>query len=215
MRVLPYGIVDGEEAVAISAIGVAGSAVDSLLEGELRAFYSRLAELAPGAPSVRSQALEFHAVIRDIFRQVAVVPFRFPTLLESEEELKQHLRAQQGKYREFLERTRGLVQMEARLAMAERAAKPGSGREYLVRRQQAARALEAEAARIADAVHGLVQEWKKRSQGEGLRCYALVPRSAIEEFRRRVGKLSGPGHVKMTVSGPWPATEFLDAAIQS
>ena len=64
------------------------------------------------AESVKKAALQFHQVLREILAATTPIPFRFPTLLESEDVLEQHLAPEQELYRAALERTADAVQYE-------------------------------------------------------------------------------------------------------
>ena len=96
------------------------------------------------AESLKKAALQFHQVLREILAVTTPIPFRFPTLLESDEVLEQHLAAEQELYRDALERMADAVQYEivGTWTTEEQAdlATPVSGREYLQRRQAGDRA---------------------------------------------------------------------------
>jgi hypothetical protein len=149
-----------------------------------------------------------------IFAQAAVIPFRFPTTLESEQELRTFLAAGAAGYLEALARLRDLIQMELRISVAPAASSsPSSGREYLQAREARARALADGAAAARAASRQLLQDWRARESRSGLRCYALVRRANVGEFEDLMRALVPPQGVTMVVSGPWPATEFLEVRV--
>ncbi len=80
-------------------------------------------------------------MLREILAAATPIPFRFPTLLESEEVIEQQLADEQELYRAALERIGDAVQYEVVGSWAEDEqadlATPVSGREYLKRRSQA------------------------------------------------------------------------------
>ena len=102
--------------------------------------------------------------------------------------------------------------MEARVSYStpSGSAATGSGTEYLLERQRRQRALADFGAELGTAVVSVVGEWRQRSIKSGLRCFALVERNRIPEFKERMRSISVPAGLKVRVSGPWPVTEFLD-----
>ena len=141
------------------------------------------------------------------------IPFRFPTLLESEDVLEQHLAAEQELYRAALERTADAVQYEivGTWAGEEQAdlATPVSGREYLKRRQDAAGRVAAVEQKLKSVTADSVREWRSRQERKTHRWFALVPRASRERF---VASLRGAGPsegVRLRLSGPWPPSEFV------
>ncbi len=68
---------------------------------------------ASASPEVMKQAaLQFHQVLREILAVTTPIPFRFPTLLDSSDNLEQHLAAEQELYRDALARVENAVQYE-------------------------------------------------------------------------------------------------------
>src|SRR5437868_1632434 len=61
---------------------------------------------------LEKKKLAFHQVLESIFKQVALVLFRFPTLLNSGTELEEHLKAHATQYKEELQRFKHLVEMK-------------------------------------------------------------------------------------------------------
>ena len=175
-------------------------------EEGLRAFYS---EYVPSAKTAREDALAFFAVNRSIFRDAAIIPFRFPTVLQNEQELSEHLIEHATQYATALQKLADMVQMEVRLTLGEAKAAPESGTAYMKEKQQRAKAL-ADADGIVRKAVGLhAREWKFRETREGMRCYALVERTHAAEFAKKASKATSKNHVSIAVTGPWPATEFI------
>ena len=198
--------------------GVGDLPVESLEEDQLRCFFSRSdrREQLVG-PSARESALAFHSVISRIFEQAAVIPFRFPTILEGEPELRTHLVEQAASYCEALARLRDLVQMEIHVAH-----KPSSlveqdnqanirtgGTQYLQMRQREQRELTDFASHLRRAGGDLIQGWCERVSSFGLRCFALLDRLEVDRFKARLAGVQIPSALSARVSGPWPATEFV------
>jgi len=58
-----------------------------------------------------------------------------------------------------------------------------------------------------------VIEWRERDTSQGMRLYALIDRANVTSFRERLGKREHDTSLRW--SGPWPATEFLEAPRRS
>jgi hypothetical protein len=214
MALVPYCIFLTAE-VEVPPTGIQGSLVSLLTEDELSVTYSEIAEPQQlSGDRLQGAALDFHNTVHAIFAHRAVIPFRFPTLL-SERELREHLRSQAVPYRNFLGEHANEVQMEVRLWPFNSARpQPGtSGTEYML-------GLAADEARIlclSEIPRGLpgVREWRTRRSRDLVRLFALVDRKHLEEFRTKAKERFPAGNIRMRVSGPWPATEFLPVSEHS
>ena len=163
------------------------TAIESVSEGPLRCFYSQIESL----PSIsRADALAFHNVVSSIFRQAAVIPIRFPTLLNGEEDLRAFLRKHGEQYSAALERLRDCIQMELHISIARNVPQqaPASGRRYLEERRNAMEGLAAAAEQAHGRIQHLASAWRIRAgnRPDMLRCYALLPRVAEKDFRHQI-----------------------------
>ena len=213
MPLLAYCIMEASAVVEMSSAGVAGARVEELQEFGLRCCFSRFEsrEHLSRIPAVES-AYSFHQVLQGLFRQAALIPFRFPTLLENVDELRQHLQEHAPQYIEALSRLRHMVQMEIHIGMnqaTQRGSQAASGREYLQQRQARAAELKATAERFNQATRVWIVEWRERQTDGEMRCYALLRRDAVTSFQQAAQALSEslPG---TRLSGPWPPAEFLE-----
>ena len=196
--------------------GVCESAVRSREMLGLQLYWSEIANLEEcltGAESSKKAALQFHQVLREVLAAATPIPFRFPTLLESEEVMDQHLAEEGGLYRAALERIGDAVQYEVvgSWAVDERAdlATPVSGREYLKRRSQATGRIAAIDSKLKNVTADSVREWRARQERKSHRWFALVPRESRERFITSL-KSAGPSEgVRLRLSGPWPPAEFV------
>jgi Gas vesicle synthesis protein GvpL/GvpF len=219
MLVLPYCLAE-LQSVAAPEGGVGGLSVESLEQNGLQCFFSRTSNRDQIlGPAARETALAFHNVIASIFRHVAVIPFRFPTILEDEKELRTFLSEQESTYREALIRLRNLVQMEVHVlhnasssskqADQQNAPTSASGAQYLRARQAEQRKLADLSTALRRSGGSLVQEWRERPSAQGLRCFALVERRSIDDFKNLMLGTEVPSDFLARVTGPWPASEFI------
>lgn len=210
MAILPYCVVLAKLKLKRPQVGVDGEKLSTLNLETLCALYSEFDDSALAGDTLRQRALEFHRVIASVFRQVALVPFRFPNLLRTREELEAHLRANLQKYQSFLERTRDAVQMEIVLpnpmpTPVEVERKTG-GSEYLRAKQQKSQAV----TKVANAIVEKVRDLALDTRSTGSRVYLLVPRARIDELRAQLKDFD-----EVRISGPWPAAEFLEETRQA
>lgn len=200
-----------ESSVDTRLMGIGGVQVESLEEGGLRCFYSTVSELpVADAGAFRERALEFHAVLQAALQLGTVIPFRFPTLLQTEDELRQYLGSHAAARLAELQRLRGRVQMEVRIRPDTPLPQSPSGADYMRAKAEQRRALDVHAVAVSDAVRELVHEWRMRNDIHGLRCFALIGWEQVAAFEQRVRSLSPVVGAAIIVSGPWPPTEFTD-----
>jgi len=190
----------------IPATGVIGAPVRTLQFQNLTCIYS---PLIPPQEFSQEDVLRFYAVLKSVFDQQAVIPFRFPTILQNETDLQGHLRAKYDAYSSDLQRLKDAVQMELRITTKPEPVSGPSGTDYLRAKQQSLRTLEAVSQQAKGELSDFILEWKERPTESGLRCYALVRRSEVAKVRRRLDESNVAGSAKLLLSGPWPATEFL------
>ena len=201
--------------MALPAIGVGGGRIEVFSSEDLQCLFSKHESLENAS---QQDALDFHAVLESIFKQVMVIPFRFPTVLHSEADLGAHLRLHGEGYRQDLHRFGQLVQMELHLSAKE--AQPAlransSGTEYLKARSQNTQALASAAQQSRQLLGEMLRDWQQVAPlGEDqrtLRCYALIARSDMQRFREKLVSHSVPAGVTMALSGPWPPTAFMSS----
>jgi hypothetical protein len=207
------------QSIAVPEKGVGELPVESLEEDGIRCFLSRSSNRDQIlGPPARESALAFHNVIVSIFRQVAVIPFRFPTILDDEAELRNHLMKEESTYREALIRVRNVVQMELHLLPKSSSEEKEeneqlhaklTGTEYLRARQVQQRELADLSAALRESGGDIIVEWRERPSAHGLRCFALVERHSIGNFKDSIMRTRVRPELSARVSGPWPASEFI------
>lgn len=208
MAVLVYCAM--EEAGMLLPAGVAGAKVDVAQVDTLQVLFSEI-DPAVLAGNTREHALQFHAVIAAAFAARAVVSFRFPTVFAAREDMAAELLPKAAALGKFLRDNRAAVQMEIRLtASAETSIEPLSGTAYLQQRQKLSQQFESAAAACRAALAAHIRDWRQRPGQDGLRCYALLAREAVEAYRETMSTIALPPGVRAAVSGPWPANEFLE-----
>jgi hypothetical protein len=215
MPCLLYCVTQPKQIVKMAA-GVCEGEVQSHEMLGMQVYWSEIAnpEACLGsAESLKKAALQFHQVLREILATATPIPFRFPTLLESEDGIEQQLAEGQELYRAALERIGDAVQYEVVGSWAEDEqvdlATPVSGREYLKRRSQATERIAAIDSKLKSVTAGSVREWRARQERKSHRWFALVPRESRDRFIASL-RSAGPSQgVRLRLSGPWPPAEFI------
>jgi hypothetical protein len=159
---------------------------------------------------LRTSALEFHRVLRHIFERSAIVPFRFPTIFDTGEQVEEHVQQRSGEYVTLLDRFADSVQMEIRVSGGMPPSRAQSGTDYLKIRQQLIQAAERFAPQLKEAFSSVSREWRQRMARNELRAFALIPRDKTEQFAKAAGAIVVPQGLQARVSGPWPVTEFIE-----
>ena len=213
MAVLAYCITETQPEIKAPHTGVRGTVIETIRIEQLQCFASQFdpQDLVGKAP-IQKAALDFNRVLQDLLQQMAIIPFRFPTILTDETALSQFLTEHQEEYRQTLHRLRNCVQMEIQLKQTSpqpSATSPKSGAEYLRARQLQHQYIDRIVTRFREAAGTLVKQWRLRETAAGIRCFALVDRSDVQAFFRQMQGVSVPTESEPRVTGPWPASEFL------
>jgi len=208
MPLLAYCIAEAGAKIEAPSCGVQGKRIETISESGLISFVSEYHRRAD-RDQIRSTALEFNRVLDDLLRQAAIAPFRFPTMLADQSELRQFLREHAREYLENLHRLRDAVQMEINLTVdepCETAQVSGAG--YLRARQTRHRRLADAAGTIRKVLAPSVRDWHEHVSSGRTRCYVLISRDAIQTVLEQLQGLKITGDLHARVTGPWPATEF-------
>lgn len=211
MPLLLYCISKSGAARSALPVGVAGSPVFSLEVDPLAVFVSRETDSASWLQApLRTSAIQFHRVVKEVFNSAAVIPFRFPTIFENDEELAKHIGERSGEYNSQLEKFANCFQMEVRITYAEDHTSVSSGAEYLRGRQSALFELESFENELKMALSPVSNDSRQRAGKNGIRTFLLIERERVPEFEEMLRRISVPDRLNVRVTGPWPVTEFME-----
>ena len=136
MAILLYCIAKFDAPITHPSTGVAGDTVVRVELGNLAAFTSNNPDKSNWLRlPLQTAALEFHRVLSEVFKSSAIIPFRFPTVFDNEEQLTQRLQERANEYTALLDKFRDLVQMEIRVSNPDLKKPAESGTQYLKLRQ--------------------------------------------------------------------------------
>ena len=193
--------------------GVADLEVRSVQLAGVTVFFSESASADLFLQSrLRDSATQFNFVLNNLFRQCAIVPLRFPTLVENAAALVQEIELRAGEFSSCLQRFRGKAQMDVKVIANPSRTPDSSGAEYLQARQQRQHELKSFGVEMQAVCRSIVEQWRRRPIANGIRFSALLNRGSVEDFRKALAQMVLPPNLAARVSGPWPVAEFLEAA---
>jgi hypothetical protein len=174
-------------------------------------------------------------VVEFFFRHRTVIPLRYGAMVGERREVTAVLEMHQTEYRALLQALDGFAEMGIQLlidgsagrdmtgstavstAQLRSAEPPGAS--YLLAKKlsyrSADRMAERESELVEDISASVARLYVRRKverpfRDRLLRLYFLVPRSAVECFRRTSRQGSRNQPVKLLLSGPWPPYNFVD-----
>lgn len=211
MAILLYCIAKGDAPATGSLTGVAGDSVVREQLADLTVFTSTNDDTSNWLRAqLQTSALEFHHVLSEVFKSTAIIPFRFPTVFEKQEELTRRLQERVSDYVALLHKFRELAQMEIRITNPD-LKKPGdSGTQYLKLRQASNALVDKMTAELRATLSEQALDWRQRTSKDGTRAFALIHRNQVDDFRNIIRNVPVPRELSVRVSGPWPVSEFIE-----
>jgi len=171
--------------------------------GELRAWYLELPALPEGPNELKQLALRFHEVLANVFAAGTVIPFRFPSIVQTSTELQAFVRKHEQLYGPELTRLGG--KGEIRITIPESTSDPGpkpkTGTEYLNRRAAVAERLRKRIEHVVDALPAGT-EVKEQARSQSVLLIALVDIGDVALVLKRLRERG------FTATGPWPPSDF-------
>jgi len=212
MPLLAYCTLENVSEIKIPVYGVQQQRIFPISHQGVKCLLSHFnAATAVNNESLQDCALNFNRVLKDIFEQTAIIPFRFPTLVNEEQDISTYLQEHESELSLSLKRFRGMAQMEihARSEDTNGSEQHQSGTTYLRERQRQLATMEKLFLDFRKALGPLVEEWRIRESADRVRCYVLIRRNVTEEFLKKTRTIELPAHVGVRITGPWPVSEFV------
>ena len=165
---------------------------------------------------MQKSAVEFHGVVRQVFKQTAVIPFRLLSVFNDLPAFTAFTAENRERFLRDLNRLKDFVQMECVIypAPSQMQVDRSSGRAYLEQKAVALRSSEGFAQSMQDALSHLSREVRVREGKNGTRIFVLVDRGRENDFRQAVTAVPIPLHLSRRMSGPWPTAEFLSEQVK-
>lgn len=210
-----YGICDPAiRSPTLRRRGLGGATLRAFERDGLAVIYSRHRSLRPRP--VRKLVMDHERVVEAIMARGPVLPLRFGTQLEREEELEAVLAARHDELLRSLERVRGKVEVGLRVIppkpTVDRRGGGATGRAYLLARVRAHRRDREAIRELHPPLVSLSEATCIRQPQDGRASFVaayLVDSARVDEFRRKADELA-KRHVgiRVIVTGPWPPYSF-------
>ena len=178
--------------------------------------------------------LEHARVVSVCFRQGTVLPFRFGTIFDSDECLRQAVRANRRAFGQSVARLKGKSEMHVKLLVRDGSLKqlhevqlPNTvGGEYLAKLREKAmfdRERQTKAKAISVQVHRLFNPLEeeiscKRVDTDGILIDIahLIDSKSVEKYQNRYSSAAKQlKNCEISVSGPWPPYHFLPGKLRT
>lgn len=171
-----------------------------------------------GPPVPTAETLwRYEEIVERLMARQAILPARFGSVLEDEDEARSALRTRRDDLRRGLDRVRGAVELGIRATWSEAPAPSAahSGTEYMLGRLDVHRRAQ-RAADLVAPLGALARDSKVKvlpRQSVPLLAAYLVDRDRTEEFVARAGELGADyDDGQLVCTGPWPPYSFAQGA---
>ncbi|HYU44996.1 MAG TPA: GvpL/GvpF family gas vesicle protein [Terriglobales bacterium] len=232
-QTLPNGVRARKPFVLEGVQGVNGAPVMSYPSGEFAVIVSEY-DRATSKLDEKS-VLEHARVVSQSFRMATVLPFRFGTIFDTEDAIRQAVRANRRTFCESVARLRGKAEMRIKLvvrdgslreAMEEIVLPDTVGREYLAKlrekasrdreRQTKARALSVQVHKLFNPLEEEISCKKVYADGMLLDIAHLIDNKSIEKYQNRYNTAAKQlKNCELVVTGPWPPYHFLPEKLRT
>jgi hypothetical protein len=232
-RTLPNGVRSRRPYVLEGVQGVNGAPVMSYPSGEFAVIVSEF-DRTTGRLDEKS-VLEHARVVSQSFRTATVLPFRFGTIFDSEDAIRQAVRANRRTFCESVERLRGKAEMRIKLVVRDGSLKEAMeeielpdtvGREYLAKlrekasrereRQTKARALSVQVHKLFNPIEEEISCKKVDTDGMLLDIAHLIDHKSVEKYQNRYNTAAKQlKNCELVVTGPWPPYHFLPEKLRT
>jgi hypothetical protein len=202
--------------------GINGSMILGYPSGE---FVVVVSEFDAGSPLTQQAVLDHARIVSECFRDRTVLPFKFGTIFESDEALRQAVRGNKRSFTESVSRLRGKSEMHIKMIVPEAlakhivsdgAARPGN--EYLTQlheraskdreRQSKARALSVQVHKLFNPLEEEIT-CKKVESGVLLDIAHLIDSKGVEKYQTRYNlAMRQFKDIQISLTGPWPPYHF-------
>ena len=212
--------------------GVDGAPVLGYPSGEFAVIVS---EYEKAADLDEKSVLEHARVVSVCFRQGTVLPFRFGTVFDSDDALRQAVRTNRRAFGQSVERLRGKAEMHIKLvvrdgslrdAMTDTLLPDTVGREYLAQlrvkatrdreRQTKARALSVQVHKLFNPLEEEISCKKVDAEGMLIDIAHLIDSKSVEKYQNRYNTATKQlKNCEVAISGPWPPYHFLPGKLRT
>ncbi|HKD01565.1 MAG TPA: GvpL/GvpF family gas vesicle protein [Terriglobales bacterium] len=214
--------------------GVNGAAVFHYPSGEFTVVVSEY-DRSNDAALDEKMILEHARVVSVCFRSGTVLPFRFGTIFDSDDALRQAVRANRRAFGQSVARLRGKAEMHLKVlvrdgslreAMADVQLPDTVGGEYLSKlrekaskdreRQTKARALSVQVHKLFNPLEEEISCKRVAADGMLIDIAHLIDSNSVEKYQNRYNAAARQlKNCELVLSGPWPPYHFLPGKLRT
>jgi hypothetical protein len=179
--------------------------------------------------------LDHARVVSACFRHGTVLPFRFGTIFDSDEALRQAVRTNRRAFGRSVARLRGKAEMHLKLVVRDGSLRDALtdiqlpdtvGGEYLIKlrekasrereRQTKARALSVQVHKMFNPLEEEISCKRMNTQGMLIDIAHLIDSKSVEKYQNRYSSAAKQlKNCEISVSGPWPPYHFLPGNLRT
>lgn len=213
--------------------GVDGAPVLSYPSGEFAVVVSEYDR--NGEQLEEKHVLEHARVVSVCFRSGTVLPFRFGTIFDTEEALRQAVRANRRTFGQSVARLRGKAEMHLKVLVREGSVRQAVadvqlpdtvGGEYLIKlrekaskdreRQTKARALSVQVHKLFNPLEEEISCKRVNTDGMLIDIAHLIDSKSVEKYQNRYSSAAKQlKNCELLISGPWPPYHFLPGKLRT
>ncbi len=213
--------------------GVNGASVLSYPSGEFAVIVSEFER--DGNALEEKHVLEHARVVSVCFRTGTVLPFRFGTLFDSDEALRQSVRANRRAFGLSVAKLKGKSEMHLKVmvqggslrnAMIDVELPDTVGGEYLIKlrekaskdreRQTKARALSVQVHKLFNPLEEEISCKRMNSDGMVIDIAHLIDSKSVEKYQNRYSNAAKQlKNCQLAISGPWPPYHFMPGKLRT
>jgi hypothetical protein len=212
--------------------GVNGATILSYPSGEFAVIVSEFDRAT--STLEEKHVLEHARVVSVCFRQGTVLPFRFGTIFDSDDCLRQAVRGNRRAFGASVARLKGKAEMHVKLLVRDGSLRqlqdviiPDSvGGEYLCKlrekamadreRQTKAKALSVQVHRLFNPIEEEITCKRVATDGMLIDIAHLIDSKSIEKYQNRYASAAKQlKNCEMSVSGPWPPYHFMPGKLRT
>ncbi len=215
--------------------GVNGAPVLSYPSGDFAVIVTEYDRATENGQLEEKHVLEHARVVSVCFRTGTVLPFRFGTIFDTDDALRQAVRANRRAFGESVAKLRGKAEMHLKLlvrdgsirgAVADVPLPDTVGGDYLMKlrdkafkdreRQTKARALSVQVHKLFNPLEEEISCKRVNTDGMLIDIAHLIDSKAVEKYQNRYTSAAKQlKNCELVISGPWPPYHFLPGKLRT
>ncbi len=215
--------------------GVNGAPVLSYPSGDFAVIVTEYDRAADNGQLEEKHVLEHARVVSVCFRTGTVLPFRFGTIFDTDDALRQAVRANKRAFGESVAKLRGKAEMHLKLIVKDGSLRPAIadvplpdtvGGDYLMKlrdkafkdreRQTKARALSVQVHKLFNPLEEEISCKRVNTNGMLIDIAHLIDSKAVEKYQNRYSSAAKQlKNCELVISGPWPPYHFLPGKLRT